>query len=123
MINSYMASQHNRISRKRIFIAGPVTGSGEVIENMERAADAATELIDLGYSIYCPHSHGFHLDPACRLKHKTWLEISLAWLPYCDAVLRLPGASGGADQECRAAFDRGIPIYKSIQELTEKCPP
>jgi hypothetical protein len=38
-------------------------------------------------------------------------------LQHCDAVLRLPGDSTGADNDVRIAHDRGIPVYHSIDEL------
>ena len=38
-------------------------------------------------------------------------------LQHCDAVLRLPGASTGADNDVRIAERLGIPVYRSIDEL------
>ncbi|WP_406245444.1 DUF4406 domain-containing protein [Microbacterium sp. M] len=38
-------------------------------------------------------------------------------LQHCDAVLRLPGASSGADQDVAIATDRGLPIYYDISEV------
>lgn len=38
-------------------------------------------------------------------------------LAHCDAVLRLPGESTGADNDVRIARERGIPVYHSIAEL------
>lgn len=38
-------------------------------------------------------------------------------LQHCDAVLRLPGASAGADQDVAIAERRGIPVYFSLEEI------
>lgn len=38
-------------------------------------------------------------------------------LQHCDAVLRLPGASKGADHDVAIARERGIPVYFSIDEV------
>jgi hypothetical protein len=38
-------------------------------------------------------------------------------LEHCDAVLRLPGESAGADNDVRIARQRGIPVYHSIEEI------
>ena len=38
-------------------------------------------------------------------------------LQHCDAVLRLPGESTGADNDVHIARQRGIPVYHSIDEL------
>jgi hypothetical protein len=38
-------------------------------------------------------------------------------LQHCDAVLRLPGDSTGADNDVRIARDRGIPVYTSADQI------
>lgn len=38
-------------------------------------------------------------------------------LQHCDAVLRLPGASTGADQDVRIARERGLPVYERIEDI------
>lgn len=38
-------------------------------------------------------------------------------LQHCDAVLRLPGQSRGADQDVEIARGRGIPVYHSLDEV------
>ncbi|MFS0865923.1 DUF4406 domain-containing protein [Microbacterium sp. 179-B 1A2 NHS] len=38
-------------------------------------------------------------------------------LEHCDAVLRLPGESRGADQDVAIAERRGIPVYRSLSEV------
>ncbi len=38
-------------------------------------------------------------------------------LQHCDAVLRLPGSSKGADNDVKIAQERGIPVYFSLDEV------
>jgi len=38
-------------------------------------------------------------------------------LQHCDAVLRLPGESKGADQDVRIAEERGLPVYYRLDEV------
>lgn len=38
-------------------------------------------------------------------------------LQHCQAVLRLPGASRGADEDVRLARERGLPVYHSLSEV------
>lgn len=38
-------------------------------------------------------------------------------LEKCDAVLRLPGASAGADNDVKIALERGLKVYYSIEEV------
>jgi hypothetical protein len=35
----------------------------------------------------------------------------------CDAILRLPGESKGADNDVRLANERGIPVYYQLNEI------
>ena len=38
-------------------------------------------------------------------------------LQHCDAVLRLPGESRGADQDVAIARERGLPIYFRLEDI------
>lgn len=38
-------------------------------------------------------------------------------LQHCDAVLRLPGASRGADQDVLIANELGLPIYTEVSDI------
>jgi len=38
-------------------------------------------------------------------------------LQIVDAVLRLPGASRGADNDVRVAQERGIPVYYRVEDV------
>jgi hypothetical protein len=40
-------------------------------------------------------------------------------LERCDAVLRIEGASKGADEDVRLARERGLPIFSSIEDVPE----
>lgn len=44
-------------------------------------------------------------------------ETASRLLEHCDGVLRLPGASAGADNDVALAHRRGIPVYTSVTEL------
>jgi len=37
----------------------------------------------------------------------------------CDAILRLEGASTGADNDVRLAHERGIPVYYSLDDVPQ----
>ena len=38
-------------------------------------------------------------------------------LSLCDAVLRIPGPSRGADLECELAREMGKPVYSSVEDI------
>ncbi len=44
-------------------------------------------------------------------------------LRHCDAVLRMPGESRGADQDVAIAQRRGIPVYHSLDEIPRAAAP
>ena len=106
---------HNRI---RVYIAGPLSSSGDRRQNVKRAMQAALELIRAGYSPLCPHLTDA-LDPTDSLGHETWIQVCLPWVRVSQAVLRLSGPSKGADRECEEADWLDIPVVRSIDELAE----
>ncbi|WP_251038691.1 DUF4406 domain-containing protein [Agromyces sp. ISL-38] len=52
-------------------------------------------------------------------------ETAARLLEHCDAVLRLPGESSGADTDVAIARRRGIPVYFDLDEIPqlEQIPP
>ncbi len=38
-------------------------------------------------------------------------------LERCDAVLRVPGESKGADQDVRIARERGLPVFYQVEDI------
>lgn len=38
-------------------------------------------------------------------------------LEHCDGVLRLPGASTGADQDVALALERGLPVWYQLDDI------
>lgn len=38
-------------------------------------------------------------------------------IEHCDAILRLPGDSKGADNDVKLAHERGIPVYYDIADV------
>ena len=54
---------------------------------------------------------------------EAWEEIQYPvahrLLEKCDAILRLPGASKGADEDVRVATERGLKIYYSLEDVPD----
>jgi hypothetical protein len=108
---------YRRNTMKRIYIAGPYT-QGDVALNVRNAYAAASRLADEGFSPFVPHStHFWHM--LFPRPYEDWLKLDLAFIPCCDAVLRLPGASQGADGEVAAARANGIPVFTDIEVLID----
>ena len=104
--------------RRRIYISGPLTSSGNVLDNLARAMDAARALIAAGFAPFSPHLT-YHVDPGETIPHATWMEIELPWVTVADALLRLPGESLGADLEVARAEEAGIPVFTTVADLAD----
>ncbi len=102
--------------RKRIYISGPLTSSGNVMENLDRAMHAARALIGAGFAPFCPHLT-YHVDPGEEYPHDLWMAIELPWVSVADGLLRLPGESIGADIEVNEARRLSIPVFTTIMDL------
>jgi hypothetical protein len=101
--------------REKIYVAGPYT-KGDVAENVHNAIKAANQLADLGFAPFVPHlTHFWHL--VMQRPYEFWLELDNQFLPHCDALLRIPGESSGADEECSLAQTLGIPVFQDIALL------
>ena len=99
----------------KIYIAGPYT-QGDVAVNVNSAIHAGDYVSRLGHIVFIPHlSHFWHL----LIPHiyDFWMAQDEAWLMECDAVLRIEGASKGADQEVKIAKAHGKRIYYSVFEI------
>ncbi len=98
-----------------IYVAGPYT-KGDVAVNVRNALQAAEKLVALGCWPYVPHlSHFWHM--VFPHPYEFWLELDRKWLRKCDALLRLPGESSGADNEVALAESIGIPVFYSIEDM------
>lgn len=112
-----------------ILIAGPYrSGTGDDPEAMERnlarLEEAAWPLFEAGHlpvigewialPVLSSAGASGPLDPlADRVLYPTAQRL----IERCQAVLRLPGESRGADQDVAWAEARGLPVYRALQEV------
>jgi hypothetical protein len=102
---------------KRIYIAGPYT-RGDAALNVRRALAAAETLRTKGWFPFIPHLYHFwHF--VFPHPYDYWMEMDLSWLETCDAILRLPGKSAGADDEVARAEDLCMPVYRSVCKVPD----
>ena len=107
--------------RQRIFVSGPIS-RGDLGANINQARIAARKLIAAGFAVCIPQLSCYLDDskPRAEVKgvtHAEWLDCADAWVSVCDAVLRLPGESVGADHETLFAKSQGIPVFYSVERL------
>lgn len=114
------------MGRLKVYCSGPISDGGKRTD--DKAIDAwctvvaaeAQRLITHGFSVLWPHGTVW-MERLCGVKnhHDAWIENDLPWVMSADAVLRVPGSSAGADRECEAATNAGIPVFTDVDSLLE----
>ena len=100
-----------------VYVAGPYT-KPDPDTNIRIAVLAADELRRMGFIPFVPHlTHYWHL--VTPDDYEAWLAYDFQWITRCDALLRLPGDSPGADREIGFATAHEIPVFYSTDELVE----
>lgn len=97
--------------RPKIYVAGPMTGSGCPYANVGEAFRLATALWNAGWCPVVPHSSSIWAMVGAPFHKAEWLEYDFQLLADCAAVARISGHSPGAEAEEAFAADRSIPIY------------
>jgi nucleoside 2-deoxyribosyltransferase len=99
-----------------IYVAGPLT-KGDPFLNVRAALLAGDLLRRAGFAPYVPHEHVLWQMVTGTVEYEAAMSLDLAWVTRCDALLRLPGESSGADREVEHARKLGLPVYTDIDEL------
>jgi hypothetical protein len=112
-----------------ILIAGPYrSGTGDdpqlMAANLARLEEAAWPIFRAGH---VPMIGEWVALPVLRsagapgvadpLAEQVMYPTAQRLLQHCDAVLRLPGASVGADQDVAIAEARGLPVYYRLEDI------
>ena len=112
-----------------ILIAGPYrSGTGDDPEllrrNLGRLEEAAWPLFRAGHLpmigewVALPVLAGAGVDKLSDpIAGEVMYPTAERLLQRCDAVLRLPGDSRGADQDVAIAKERGLHVYYSLDEI------
>jgi len=100
-------------NRKRVYIAGPYT-HGDWGENQRNVIEAAQKVMNHGHVPFIPHTM---TGLWSVMYSNNWIAFDLHWLKTCDAIVRLPGESEGADIEVAFAKQEGIKVYDSVERF------
>lgn len=112
-----------------ILIAGPYrSGTGDdpdlLAANLARLEEAAWPLFRAGHVpmigewVALPVlSSAGATGPTDPLAADVMYPTAHRLLQHCDAVLRLPGDSVGADKDVEIARERGLPVYYALAEV------
>lgn len=94
-----------------IYLAGPLT-TGNVLRNIHTAFIEMGRMLDAGYAVYLPHVSAFsEVIYDHEISYDEWMCHDYRWLNRCDILVRLPGASHGAELEIKFAKKHHIPVY------------
>ena len=111
-----------------ILIAGPYrSGTNDEPERLQANLDAlesaawpifeAGHIPMIGEWVALPVMRGVGSTVGDAVSSTILTPTAERLLQHCDAVLRLPGESTGADNDVRIAQQLGIPVYRSIDEV------
>lgn len=101
----------------RVYIAGPLS-RGDQQANVHVACKVWAVLWRRGFVPMCPHWAAMQqLAAPVRAALDDWLAFDFQWLACCDALIRIPGESIGADREVAFARTLGIPVVQDVPEL------
>lgn len=112
-----------------ILIAGPYASGTDgdpalMAQNLKRLETAAWPLFRAGHvpligewvALPVLESAGA-TGPTDPLAAEVMYPTAERLLQRCDAVLRLPGESRGADQDVAIAESRGLPVYYALEDV------
>jgi len=115
---------------QRIYVAGLLTPKGinsthpaiDYLGNVRNLIRASLDVLFAGFDPFCPaldFLYFLSLKDGEFITEAMIKRFSKSWLEACDAVVLTPGwkKSSGTIAEIRFAKDRGIPVFKSLDEL------
>jgi hypothetical protein len=116
-----------------ILIAGPYrSGTNDnpalMEQNLRKLEDAALPIFRAGHIPVIGEWFALPLLKVAGSKHlgdaiydEILYPVAGRIITKCDAILRLEGASKGADEDVRLATELGIPVYYQLNDLLAFC--
>ena len=104
--------------RPLVYVAGPYTNP-DPVENTHKAVKAAELIQATGLvTAFVPHLNLFW-HAIVPHDNDYWYDYDLAFLARCDALLRIPGDSVGADNEIEFARHKMIDVFDDVDKLLD----
>jgi hypothetical protein len=97
-----------------VYVAGPI--SSHPMHRTHDAIKAADALLAVGFAPYVTHT-SVVWDMISPKGYEEWMSLDFAWVERCDALVRIPGESKGADREVEHARAKGIPVFFGVEEI------
>lgn len=111
-----------------VYVSGPMTTGNNFPVNIRNGILVATQLMDLGYVVICPHEKALGMEMLAPRSYDDWMAYDYRCIEACDVVLRMsdwqgtPIPSKGGDAEVAYARKIRRPIYYSIDTLCAGVP-
>lgn len=114
---------------KLILIAGPYRGGTHgdpvrIAENLRRLEDAALAVYERGHMpmigewVSLPLSHAAGSERVGdEISERFLYPAARRLIGQCDAVLRIPGESKGADGDVKLADKLSLPVYYRLEDI------
>ena len=111
--------------KPRAYVAGPITSSGSLHENLYNGMKIGEQLRRVGIHPFIPHLYDFTMvTNAYSVPWEEMLEMDENWITACDMLVALPGESKGKAREIAFARARHIPVFQltknSLYEFMDK---
>jgi len=105
------------VKKPFIYIAGPIT-KGDHPVNIRNGIDAFDHIARLGGIPFCPmFDFLYRMVYPDGMSYDALLDYDKQIILRCDAVMRLPGESKGADIEEKFAKENHIPFFVDWEAL------
>lgn len=102
-----------------VYLSGPISNGGtatpdKIKENVLNSQESHARLMLAGFAVINPILTA-HIDSMFDIEWDVWLTADLRLVEISDIVLRLPGASKGADREVEHAEKLGKPVFQTVE--------
>lgn len=104
------------VKRPMVYVAGPIS-KGPYWVNVRNGVDTGHKLMELGFVPFVPMMDFLMVFAYPDIPYETLLEYDFQVITRCDALLRIPGESPGADREVAFANSNGIPVFVTLEDL------
>jgi hypothetical protein len=102
--------------RPMIYVAGPIS-KGAYWINVRNGVDMGHELMKRGYVPFVPMMDFLMVFAYPETQYEALLDYDFQVISRCDALLRIPGESAGADREIAFAHENNIPVFYTVDDL------
>lgn len=101
------------MKRPLVYVAGPITG--DPFGCVRQAAEAFDRCRAAGVVPFLPQLSVIH-EMVRPLPYEAWLDYDRDVIRHCEALVRLPGDSPGADSEVALAHQLRLPVFDAPED-------